>query len=170
MTLAATGKSQLGRTKRSTGRDERALDKEDLDSGEQIVGNPWKDKMMIRGSVMDRNQGPSRLSGRRHTRTRIEQWRTFPADEGLRSDGLNRETRRATGLRFAGIVRGMLTRSGIQIFDIAATRDNSSLHHAHGEESKCQSVEPGAHLSVVLPGKGHVPCHFQAYDPVAVSH
>jgi hypothetical protein len=31
----------------------------------------------------------------------------------------------------------MLTRSGIRIVDIAATRDNSSLHHAHGEESKC---------------------------------
>ena len=33
----------------STGIDERLLDKEDLDSGEEIVRNPWNGKAVIRG-------------------------------------------------------------------------------------------------------------------------
>jgi hypothetical protein len=125
---------------------------------------------MICGSVMDRNQGPSRKSGRRHSRTRIEKRRTFPADEGLRSDGLDRETGQATGLRFTRIVRGVLTRSGTQNVGIAAARHDASLHHARGEDCKCQSVKPNAHFSTVLPGQGQVRCHLQAYSPIGVNN
>ena len=154
----------------STEREKSPLDNEDLDSGEQIVRNPWNRIVAIRGSRTARNS-PRILAGCWcNGDTRINQGRPLPADEKLRNDGLDHQAGRATRLRFTGIVRGMLTVSGIQIVSIAATRDNSSLHHAHSEESKCQSVKPGAHLQCLLPGKRHVPCHLQAYNPVGVSN
>jgi hypothetical protein len=47
----------------------------------------------------------------------------------------------------------VLARSWIQIVRIAAARDNTSLHHAHGEECKSQSVKPSAHFSASCLGK-----------------
>jgi hypothetical protein len=64
----------------------------------------------------------------------------------------------------------MLTGTGIQIVHIAAARDNTSLHHARGEECKCQPVKPGAHFNAVLPGKKQVVYHLQASDSVGVSY
>src|SRR6516162_5213024 len=109
-------------------------------------GIQWNRIVAIRESRTERNS-PRILTGCWcNGDTRINQGRPLPADEKLRNDGLDHQAGRATRLRFTGIVRGMLTVSGIQIVSIAATRDNSSLHHAHGDECKYQSVKPGAHV------------------------
>jgi hypothetical protein len=54
-------KASLG-AKRLIGRDERPLDKEDLDSGEQILWNPWNGIVAIRVSRRERQQGPNILT------------------------------------------------------------------------------------------------------------
>ena len=73
-------------------------------------------------------------------------------------------------MRFTGIVRGMLTVSGIQIVSIAATRNNSSLHHAHATSASANLLNQERMFSVVQPRKARVSCHLQADDPVEVSY